>query len=303
MRFSFVVIAVLLVSGAMALATFPRMAGGSWSLGVDDIVFLVAASTTVIGSAILAWRDVYAFAMLAALLGGFALVGVALALWVGGPMTWGLMAFTIGAVAVAAAGAGYVAYNQLSKPAVPDVLLEHFDRGHVYETGGVQLVPVAPSTLPEDTIAPFELYLQNCMDVSREVTVALDDLPLVGSGGHVQWRGPASILLEPAEVKLVSVPFCAAHLNAGRQTIYLHVRAKGRRGKRLRPRRAPNAASALARWQIVLIVLLALPLFTIVVWGRGGLRVVVQFTAGSRLRHASELPEPSEERLWARSPL
>lgn len=132
MRFTFLSVALLLVAGATALAMLPAVLARS--SGSDATVFAVAATTAVGGAALLAWRDVYSFAILATLMALAALAGVGLA-WSAGSLTPGLLALTFAAAAVLVAGAGFVARCQLAKPSVPDVLAERFGRAAVYETG------------------------------------------------------------------------------------------------------------------------------------------------------------------------
>ena len=295
MRFTFLSVALLLVAGATALAMLPSVLARS--SGSDATVFAVSATTAVGGAALLAWRDVYAFAVLASLMALAALAGVGLA-WSAGSLTPGLLALTFAAAAVLVAGAGFVARCQLAKPSVPDVLAERFGRGAVYETSGVQLVVLAPLTNPANAIVPIELYLQNCTDAPRTVEVVLDDRPLFGRGGRIRWRKPPPVELAPGEVQLLRIPICAARADALSAEVHFVVAATGPRGRRIRPRRAPYAAPPMATWKLVAIALLALPLFVVVFWGRGGLKADVYFTPAEPLRTDDELPPATAEPVW-----
>ena len=68
MRFTNLAIGTLLVCGALAAALLPDVASRGFALP-DATLFTVALFTFVIGAALLAYRDVYAFAWLLVSLG------------------------------------------------------------------------------------------------------------------------------------------------------------------------------------------------------------------------------------------
>jgi hypothetical protein len=297
MSFTSLVVGLLLVAGAFVLTLLQGALNGHLSPG-DAPFFYVPLFTFVIGGALLAWRDTYAFAVLVSLLGGFALAGVGLVCSAGVPTGSGVVLVGVAAVLTIAAGLAFIVRTQLRRGPLPDVFAERFGRRGVFESGGVQIAAFTPVNVAANIIFPVDVYLQNCVDAPRTVDIALDDQPLIGAGGGIRCRKPAPVTLAPAEVKLVQLPVCAGRANTLTPAAYVCVRADGPRGNRIRHRRAPYAARPLPRWLVALIVVLAWPLFIVIVSGRGGIKLQFRFTPAGPLRRDDELPEPTVTTLW-----
>jgi hypothetical protein len=87
---------------------------------------------------------------------------------------------------------------------------------------------LAKRVLRSDTIAPVDVFLQNCTDAPRTVALEL----LLPRPPSLVWRSPGSIVVAPSEVKRVRFPICAAP--TAREAHRMYVRVRTRLGLRRR---------------------------------------------------------------------
>ena len=226
------------------------------------------------------------------------------------PLSHGLLAVGWGA------GIGLLAYSYYLRsrpesPDFPDIILRHVpDRKWICERDDVQ-VGASWSLSEEEDLTYLVVYLQNCMDAPREVTVRIRSLgwwstpwverppgswlpasfsgakalnrpplrlPWRSSGREVRFPTRCEAVLGPAEVGCLRIPVQGT---AGSDwSLNLSTSISGGGGKRIRHRKAPELSRLFPAWASV--------------WfGTGGLWV--SFPGCS---YAGAWPQPTWELLW-----
>jgi hypothetical protein len=259
-------VAVVRVRMSYLVASLALIAAGPCLIGVlmpspsaaATWVVLVAggalASVLLVGEA---RRDAHAFAQYAvvALLvpATFAIAALAVAETTQGRiLAAGGLAACVAALAVAIA-ALWRAHR--ARDEVPNLLLESFDEQRIFEIEGVQWAgDQGDANVSAGSFV--RVVLQNCVDAERVVTVSLEDLTgVLLSRGSLATPVIEPLRLTPGEVGSLVVPVLPGARPARESSLYVSVKARGPRGRRLRTFRA-GAASERTRLGFQLFALL-----------------------------------------------
>ena len=260
-----------LLASLALLVAFPCLVGvltPGPSAGATWGTLLASVAVAAVLLAVEARRDLYPFAQFAVVVLLFPLT-FAVAVYVVAESDAGRARAIAGGVgcALGIAGAIGVLWREHRAPdEVPDVLFERFGAERVFEIDGVQwAVERGPAEVGEE--AWVEISLQSCVAAARSVTVALEDVTgLLRRRGSLATPSLDPVSLGPGEVGVLWVPVRAGPRPAREALLYVSVRARGPRGRRLRKRRAP-AASERVKLGFQIFALLGGHL----VWG-GGVR-------------------------------
>jgi hypothetical protein len=296
MRFSVLASVALLLLGAFLFIEGASVFGHRVPPG-ELAAWYGGIGIGIVGAAVFAARDPYGFAGFAAIASGLGLGAFWLAASVMPVASFVAVVVTAACAIGLCAGIGFVTWTTVTKDPIPNVLRQHAAASAISEVKGVQILYRANAVLPTDTIAPYEVFLQNCTDAPRTVELALTEAPLLPAKPSLLSRAPGAIALGPSEVKLVRFPVTAAAGAKGEVRTHVRVRVSGSGGRRTRRWRARPHEAPLSLLAIALFVVFLLPLgMTLVFVRRGGL--VLRLVPTGAARAASELPAPGEETLW-----
>lgn len=249
---------------------------------------------------VLALRERFAFAVFTAVLSTLALVVVWMLSSVRAEdrVTPSLLPLGVLSTLTLVGSIAYAIIYVRGEDDVPDVLRTHWDPTTVTEVGGVEIVTACTRALRSDTIAPVEVWLQNCQDGRVTVHMRPEEVPFWSWGGRgLAWRVPDPVVLEPSQVKQVVLPICAAPNSRGTFTLHIAVRVEGGTARRTRRRRAGTRERPISAAKLLLAALVTLPMgFVLFLLRRGGMSIEVHDVGC--YRDAGELPMPGEIVLW-----
>jgi hypothetical protein len=195
-------------------------------------------------------------------------------------------------VSLAAAIAAGVTLWRLSRAAdeVPNVLADQFGKGALLESDGVQLVVVPPAEVSAREAATLQLFLQNCFDAAREVSVRLES---DGRARRLLYDPRPVARLGPLEVGVLAIPLRARPGPAGWAELVASVSADGAGGRRVRRWRARPATKRIRPWVQALAFVTGH-----LVWG-GGIPIRLRIDTVPEGTSPPPLPAGSLQTLWA----
>jgi hypothetical protein len=230
--------AALNVAALLGLIAAWPVSRAIWSGDLDpvgSVVFGTAVLAALALAAFAAWRDPVLFAKHALTASLFVLGFCVLGWLLSDPGNEPRLATALAGVAATASLAAYVVLPRRGGP-LPEVLLGIRDRGPVLELDGVRVAFAGTAAAPAGQGATVAILLENCWSGPRDVTLDLT----VERGPSRALRVPSRLAsrLEGGEVKRADFAWQAPAHAPGRYAVRVHVTVAGRRGRRVRPRRA-----------------------------------------------------------------
>jgi hypothetical protein len=142
---------------------------------------------------------------------------------------------------IAAASAYYWLRIVRSKDEAPNILLDCFGGRQIYEDNGVQwAASQAEADLHGETFV--DVYFQNCVDETRNVTLKLEDeAQRARQRSVLEYPSELDYTLRPREIARARLPIRALPEASGIIELYLRARAEGNGGRRVRHFRAQAA--------------------------------------------------------------
>jgi hypothetical protein len=191
---------------------------------------------------------------------------------------------------------GYLAFTQMRKEPLPNILRERFGRDHVYELDGVQFVAFrSRDELSAGDALEITVFAQNCFNAPRDFVFGLSqETRLSLNKAGYQFAKEAKLELGPAQVMAMTIIAVATGQAKGQYSLLASPKVSGSGGTRVRHWRAKALSRPIPIWLTAIG-----PLLGFIAWG-GGMRFKtrVRPAAAGAVVHPQEVPPVTVESVW-----